>query len=239
MKKLLLMLTLALVALAGCKKEPGPVFNVTSEQTMNFEAAGGNGTITYTIENPSEALSVIAQCEAEWITDITVGDQITFNVAENKENEAREATIAVAYGNLGFVVKVTQESYPYGSLLGRWRGKVYSKVTIEPLNDTNKIIIAGFPNSAAIGLEGYVMPDNTIRIPKQTFDEVYYPIDTMEDEPVYFRRDFIPLNGDELVIPYDSDHIYISDAFEIGGNNALTGVYGTYRGEADTLIRKQ
>ena len=201
------MLVVSAIAFMACKKEEAPkppVFNVTSEKTMNFEAAGGNGTITYTIENPSEALSVIAQCEAEWVTDITegtsvtftvvaneslearsteitvsygesvqkvsvsqdgrvpnpvltltsdatmpytyeggagtitytledpkpgvvvtatcaqdwitdinVGDQITFNVAENEENEAREATIAVAYGDLGFDVKVTQEGNPY------------------------------------------------------------------------------------------------------------------------------
>lgn len=69
--------------------------------------------------------------------------------------------------------------------------------------------------------------------------EVYYPIDTGYGEPVYFKLDFIPLNGDELVIPYDSDHIYISDAFETGQKHPLTGEYVTYKGKAYTLIRKQ
>ena len=69
--------------------------------------------------------------------------------------------------------------------------------------------------------------------------EVYYPIDTGYDEPFYYTHNFIPLNGDELVIPYNSDHIYISDAFETGYVHPLTGEYVTYKGEADTLIRKQ
>ena len=59
------------------------------------------------------------------------------------------------------------------------------------------------------------------------------------DEPYYYTHDFIPLNGDELVIPYDSDHIYISDAFETGEISLITGEYVTHKGKVDTLIRKQ
>ena len=103
----------------------------------------------------------------------------------------------------------------------------------------NSIILKHFPSRETTELRGYVMPDNTIRIPKQTYIEVFYPFDTGYDEPVYYPRDFIPLNGDELVISYDSDHIYIIDAFEIGEKSPLTGKYGTSRGEADTLIRVQ
>ena len=69
--------------------------------------------------------------------------------------------------------------------------------------------------------------------------EVYYPIDTGYDEPFYYTHDFIPLNGDELVIPYDSDHVYISDAFETGEISLITGEYVTHKGKAYTLIRKQ
>ena len=101
----------------------------------------------------------------------------------------------------------------------------------------NSIILKHFPSRETTELRGYVMPDNTIRIPKQTYEEVWYPVDTGYDEPITFQLDFIPLNGDELVISYDSDHIYISDAFEIGKISSLTGKYGTSRGEADTLIR--
>jgi hypothetical protein len=41
------------------------------------------------------------------------------------------------------------------------------------------------------------------------------------------------------VISYDYDHIYISDDFATGYVRPDTGEYLSYKGEADTLIRKQ
>jgi hypothetical protein len=112
MKRFITMLVVSAIAFMACKKEEAPkppVFNVTSEKTMNFEAAGGNGTITYTIENPSEALSVIAQCEAEWVTDITEGTSVTFTVVANESLEARSTEITVSYGESVQKVSVSQD----------------------------------------------------------------------------------------------------------------------------------
>ena len=111
MKRFITMLVVSAIAFMACKKEEAPkppVFNVTSEKTMNFKAAGGNGTITYTIENPSEALSVIAQCEAEWVTDITEGTSVTFTVVANESLEARSTEITVSYGESVQKVSVSQ-----------------------------------------------------------------------------------------------------------------------------------
>ena len=111
MKRFITMLVVSAIAFMACKKEEAPkppVFNVTSEKTMNFEAAGGNGTITYTIENPSEDLSVIAQCEAEWVTDITEGTSVTFTVVANESLEARSTEITVSYGESVQKVSVSQ-----------------------------------------------------------------------------------------------------------------------------------
>ena len=177
-----------------------------------------NKNVTWTIGNPEIA---------------TVNDGVVTGVAEG------ETTLTVTTVDGGFTasipVKVVDSSV--GSLLGEWSGKVYYGVTILQGDDANMIFIDGFPSSDAIGLRGYVMPDNTIRIPKQRYEMPYYP--TGSYEPDYYYDDFIPLNGDELVISYDSDHIYISDAFEIRKLHLDTGKYGTYRGEADTLIRVQ
>ena len=178
-----------------------------------------NKTVTWTIGNPEIA---------------TVNDGVVTGVAEG------ETTLTVTTVDGGFTASIPVKVVysPVGSLLGLWSGKVYYDVTINQGGSENSIILNNFPNSASIGLWGKVMSDNTIRIPKQTFEEVYYPVDTGYDEPVYYPRDFIPLNGDELVIQYDSDHIYISDDFETGKIHLLTGEYVTYKGEADTLIRK-
>lgn len=87
--------------------EKNPQLILTSDAEMSFKAEGGNGIITYTLVNPVEGTELEATCEADWVTNLTVGDNIVFVVAAN-EGDAREAKIAVAYGELGFEVAVKQ-----------------------------------------------------------------------------------------------------------------------------------
>lgn len=86
--------------------EKAPVLNVT-ETTLDFAAEGGAGVINYSVENAVEGTEVEATCEAEWVTDLTVAETITFAVAAN-EGEAREATVVVTYGELSKSVAVKQ-----------------------------------------------------------------------------------------------------------------------------------
>lgn len=114
MKKLFYLLLALPLAFVACEEpEQGvddpvkdPVLNVT-ETTLNFEAQGGAGVINYTVENAAEGTEVEATCEAAWVTDLTVAETITFNVAAN-DGEAREATIVVTYGELSKSVAVKQ-----------------------------------------------------------------------------------------------------------------------------------
>ena len=114
---LLLALPLAFVACENTE-EPKPqvekeaVLTLTSDAVMNFDAAGGEGVITYTakmMEVTREAAEpkVEATCEADWVTDLTVADNITFTVAAN-EAEARETKVVVTYSDKSFEVAVTQ-----------------------------------------------------------------------------------------------------------------------------------
>ena len=84
-----------------------PVLTLTSEATLEFEAEGGNGEITYTLENPAEGVELEATCEADWVTNLTVGEKVTFTVAAN-EGEARETKVVVAYDEQSFEVAVKQ-----------------------------------------------------------------------------------------------------------------------------------
>ena len=93
--------------------EKKPTFTLTSDATMEFEAAGGEGTITfvYDFTDVDEAM-VNIECAADWIE---VADQIqayaasfTFAVAENEEAEAREAVVKATIGDLYFEVTVKQ-----------------------------------------------------------------------------------------------------------------------------------
>ena len=122
MKRLLLLL--ALVAFAACQTETpepqpqpepepqpevkDPILTLTSEATLEFTAEGGGGTITYTLENAVEETTLEATCEAEWVTNLTVGQSVTFTVAANDVKEARETKVVVAYGELSFDVAVMQ-----------------------------------------------------------------------------------------------------------------------------------
>lgn len=84
--------------------------NRTSAAIMEFNAAGGNGEITYTIENPVTGVQVKAQCTADWIDGLTTGETVTFVVEENTSKESRLATIEVTYGSdCKFEVTVNQK----------------------------------------------------------------------------------------------------------------------------------
>ncbi|MBQ5710388.1 MAG: BACON domain-containing protein [Alistipes sp.] len=87
---------------------PDPVLTLTSAETLEFAADGGEGTIEYTLENAVEGVELRAECEAEWVTNIVVGQTITFAVAENEVEEPRATKIVVAYGELSFEVAVNQ-----------------------------------------------------------------------------------------------------------------------------------
>ena len=85
-----------------------PVLTLTSSAEVNFAAEGGQGEITYTLENTVEGTILTAACEAEWVADLTVGETVTFTVAANEETEGRETKVVVAYGELSFEVAVKQ-----------------------------------------------------------------------------------------------------------------------------------
>ena len=81
---------------------------LTSNATMEFEATGGEGVITYTLENAVEGTKLTATCKDEWVLNLTAGETVTFAVAENEATEARESKVVVAYGELSFEVAVKQ-----------------------------------------------------------------------------------------------------------------------------------
>ncbi len=93
-------------------KQYAAELTLTSDAEMNFGAEGGDGVITYTakmVEVTREAAEpkVEATCEADWVTDLTVAENITFTVVAN-EAEARETKVVVTYSDKSFEVAVKQ-----------------------------------------------------------------------------------------------------------------------------------
>ncbi len=90
-----------------------PELTLKSEATANFKAEGGNGEIVYELKNAVEGTKLATDCKAEWIKNITIDEtksKVTYTVEAN-EGEAREAKIALTYGDLKVEVTVKQEAF--------------------------------------------------------------------------------------------------------------------------------
>ncbi|MBO5717614.1 MAG: BACON domain-containing protein [Alistipes sp.] len=77
------------------------VFPDLGENSMvEIDSEGGEVSVDYVINNGIEGIDIVATAEAEWISDIVVGNgAITFNVAKNNNTEARDTRVRVAYPN--------------------------------------------------------------------------------------------------------------------------------------------
>lgn len=83
------------------------VLTLTSEATMEFTAAGGEGEITFTLENAKEGVNLGVACDSIWVLVNDPAETITFTVEANN-GEAREAKITVSYETKSFEVTVMQ-----------------------------------------------------------------------------------------------------------------------------------
>ncbi|MBQ6940842.1 MAG: BACON domain-containing protein [Alistipes sp.] len=98
------LMAIALVAMVGCEKNPDEgkggtaSFKLDSSELM-VGANGGAQEVTYTIENHANGAVVLTNCTENWITNLSTATfgSITFNVAPNYKQEAREAKITVSY----------------------------------------------------------------------------------------------------------------------------------------------
>lgn len=81
-----------------------------TESIIDVTAKGGEFAISYTISQESEGVELTATSTSEWISNITIGDKITFSVAENQSSEQRVGFINISYGADKYTVGVQQRS---------------------------------------------------------------------------------------------------------------------------------
>ena len=118
MKKLFGLLAVCALTLASCSDKPGPtpeppstedvILELTSEDSLWYEASGGEGEITYTLENSVSGVSIAATSSVEWISITSVAESIGYAVAENTTSEQRRGVITVSYGDKSFGVSIMQ-----------------------------------------------------------------------------------------------------------------------------------
>ena len=136
-RKLLLVLLIMPLAFVACGPKgsaelPPPMLTLTSEPTLNFNAAGGKGVITYTLANQDPKIKLSATCGAAWITRLVIGKDITFNVEPNNTGTQRNANIVISYADKSFNVAVTQFSdehlveFSAEQLVGEYIGNQFS-----------------------------------------------------------------------------------------------------------------
>ena len=143
MKRFFLLLSVSLFALAACettsdpKPEPKPEAKGTltvTEKSVEVAFYGGEGVVNYTITDGEEGAKPTVTVNQEWVNNITVAEAITFNVDFNNIEEARVATLNVAYGEQSFDVFVRQAEgmvvdveFVATALNGEYFGTAYSQ----------------------------------------------------------------------------------------------------------------
>ena len=116
MKKIVLLMAMALSIVACDTERPTPAppstedatLTLTSEGSLWFEAEGGEGVITYTLENAVKGVDLVATPSVEWITITDIAQSISYRVAVNDTEEDRRGTITVEYGDKSFSVSIMQ-----------------------------------------------------------------------------------------------------------------------------------
>lgn len=115
LKNLFYLLLALPIMFVACEEEPdtkptpqAPKLTLTSSSEIFIQAEGGEGSITYTLENPVEGTELTAVADVDWIKNITVAEAITFTVAQNEKAALRSGVVTVAYGDAKFTVSVKQ-----------------------------------------------------------------------------------------------------------------------------------
>lgn len=94
--------TVAMFALVGCEENKGEggqaAFKLDSTE-ISVDAEGGAQEVKYEITNPKSGAVVLSNCSENWIKELSTATygSITFTVAPNYKQEAREAKITVSY----------------------------------------------------------------------------------------------------------------------------------------------
>lgn len=118
-KRVLYLLVASSMLFAACEptskpaKEPveqSPILTL-STQEMTLSPEGGEASISYTLENAKEGVTLTAECQAAWVSDIVIDQEsITFQVAENLDAE-REAVVVIGYDTIIEEVRIVQGGF--------------------------------------------------------------------------------------------------------------------------------
>jgi len=182
MRRLFALLSLAGVVFVACEtSEPEtpeqrpqtPENAVTPSGIVNMPAAGGSAELNYTIINPVEGVELEATADSDWITNLTVGEKLTFDVERNHSDEQRIGIVTLHYEGAEEISIAIQQSAALAS------GDVRLTITSE-----RKTI---FESTGGTGKVTYMLEcDEEGAIPEVTTDVEWITIDTVESGEVSY-----------------------------------------------------
>lgn len=117
MRKIFAIFSFLSLLMVACNEPEGvtteKTLRITSDTTMNFEATGGEGVITFTI---AEGEVVDATSAEEWIVNITPAQgSFTFSVEANSATDSRRGAIELRSGEQSATVNILQAGAGGGS----------------------------------------------------------------------------------------------------------------------------
>ena len=153
----------------GAYVAPDPVLTIDGETELEFAPEGGEGSFTYTLENPVEGVELEVKADVEWISNIVAADgTVSFTVAANEGN-VRQGIITLTYGELKAEVAVKQyfpgydPNMTYGVMALN-----YAKAQVGQNNTWDLIFFESVEN-----LSDEVMTRITVQLPKA--NKMYIP----------------------------------------------------------------
>ena len=207
MKKILFLLAMLLGVVACDTEKPAPTPPSTEEATLEltskgslwFDAEGGEGVITYTLDNAVKGVNLTATSSVEWIEIKDVAQTITYVVAKNETEEERRGTIVVEYGDKSFSVSVMQ------------RAQLNADVVFYA-----KTLNGSYYMDAVEGAQGYsynlMISDKGLNQSGNMYDDAsYYLFDLYAAEPAVDGVATIPVG--EYTLGFEKKAGIINDAY--------------------------
>lgn len=105
MRRLFALLSLVGLMLAACEPTEQvtpnetltPEITVTPSGIVTMPAAGGDVELSYLVLNPTEGVELEATTDSEWITNLVVGEKLTFSVGRNHDDAQRIGIVTLHY----------------------------------------------------------------------------------------------------------------------------------------------
>lgn len=150
-----------------------PEITVTPSGIVTMPAAGGAVELGYSIINPVEGVELKAMADSEWITNLMVGEKLTFSVERNNSDEQRIGIVTLSYAGAENLSIAIQQNEALAS------GDVRLSITSE-----RKSI---FEATGGTGKVTYMLEcDEEGAMPEVTTDVEWITIDAVEDGTVSY-----------------------------------------------------